>query len=77
MSEDKIVSFKITLTENNFDPEFRRFVLDLSGGISLENFREKLTKIFGDRLTSNRNFKLTWTDDEGDKITIQVKQKSL
>jgi hypothetical protein len=78
MSEE-MVSFKITLVEGTFAPEFRRFVLDGSGGISLDGFLQNLRKLFGDRLRLNRlsgnaDCKLTWTDDEGDKITIQVKK---
>ena len=78
MSEE-MVSFKITLVEGNFAPEFRRFVLDGSGGIFLDGFLQNLRKLFGDRLRLNRlsgnaDCKLTWTDDEGDKITIQVKK---
>lgn len=69
MSAQKM-AFKVILNEPNFEPEFRRFDVDKNEEPTLKFLRQKLAQIFGDRLKAGADFKLTWTDDEGDKISI-------
>jgi len=64
---DKSVSFKVCLNDATSEPEVRRFVVDRDVSSSLSYLREKLITIFP---ALRKDFKLTWTDDEGDKVTI-------
>ena len=67
---DKSVSFKVCLNDATSEPEVRRFVIDRDVSSSLNYLREKLITIFP--ALRRKDFKLTWTDDEGDKVTIRT-----
>jgi sequestosome 1 len=66
---DKSVSFKVCLNDATSEPEVRRFVIDRDVSSSLNYLQEKLITIFPALL--RKDFKLTWTDDEGDRVTIR------
>ena len=68
--EEKI-SFKVILNEQNVEPVFRRFDVNKNVELTLQFLRQKLIQIFGKRLSPGAvDFKLTWTDDEGDRISV-------
>ena len=69
MSDDKL-SFKILLTEKNVEPEFRRFVADKNVDTTVARFRESLSAVFNDRIFDGVDLRVTWTDDDGDKISV-------
>ena len=68
MSDDT-AAYKVCLNEANSDNEFRRFVVDRDVSTSYTYLYEKLATIFP--TLRRANFKLTWTDEDGDKVTIR------
>ena len=67
---DKSVSFKVRLNDSSdTNSEVRRFVIDRDVSTSLTYLREKLAAIFPS--LRRKDFKLTWTDEDGDQITIR------
>lgn len=68
--EDNTVAYKVTLNEtNSVDSEVRRFVIDRDVSTSLTYLREKLSAVYP--TLRRKDFKLTWQDEEGDKVTIR------
>jgi hypothetical protein len=70
MSEERIISFKVTLTQKGAEPEFRRFLLDKDVDLSVDVLRRKLSDVFKDRMDPDAEYKLSWTDEDGDKELI-------
>jgi sequestosome 1 len=68
--EDNTVAYKVTLNEtSSVDSEVRRFVIDRDVSTSLTYLREKLSSVFP--AIRRKDFKLTWHDEDGDKVTIR------
>ena len=68
--ETDTVAYKVSLNDPSCsEPEVRRFVVDRDVSTSLDYLREKLSAVYP--TLRRRDFKLTWTDEDGDKVTIR------
>ena len=71
--EEKSVSFKVVLNDAKNIAEVRRFVVDRDVSTSLAYILDKLVQIFP--LLRQKDFKLSWTDEDGDKVIHKLKLK--
>ncbi|XP_049787287.1 sequestosome-1 isoform X1 [Schistocerca cancellata] len=68
MAESMSISYKVYLEDGTDTTEVRRFGIDRSLAFKFNFLREKLQKVFPS--LQNRNFYVSWKDQEGDIITI-------
>ena len=62
------ISLKFVLKDGNGEPEVRRFTVDRRIGTSLTSLQKLLATIYPN--LGFKPFKLTWTDVDGDKVSI-------
>jgi len=67
------VSFKVVLKDKETEDELRRFVVDKEVSTSFPYLQEKLCLVFP-RL-KQKIFSVTWTDEDGDMVTIATDEE--
>jgi len=69
------VSFKVFLRDSNNvgNDEVRRFVVDKDVSTSFTYLQEKLCTVFPQ--LKQKNFSVTWTDEDGDSVTIGLDEE--
>jgi len=67
------VSFKVVLKDKETEDELRRFVVDKEVSTSFPYLQEKLCLVFPQ--LKQKIFSVTWTDDDGDMVTIATDEE--
>ena len=62
------VSYKVSLTTANQEPDVRRFMVDKEVTTSFAHLQEKLFTLFPDLKRSD--FTIRWTDADSDEVTV-------
>jgi len=72
------VSFKVVLKNQGKgeEDEMRRFVLDKNVSSSFSSLQEKLC-VVSPKLKKQKTFSVSWTDDDGDQVTISTDEELL
>ena len=67
------VSIKVVLKDKETEDELRRFVVDKEVSTSLPYLQEKLCLVFPQ--LKQKIFSITWTDEDGDMVTIATDEE--